>query len=145
MPTLIFDLNRTLYDPETSELLPDTLPVLQSLKERGIHMHLLSRNEPGRSNLLHEHGIFDFFDTIQFAEEKSALVFASIIRSIGVAPADIYVIGDYLHEDVRFGNQCGSRTVWLKRGKFSFLQPEGPDDEPWKTVTGLLEILDCIE
>lgn len=147
MKTVILDLNRTLYDPDNDLLLPRCASVLATLKERGYDLHLLSRNEGGgeRLALLARFGIEHFFSSLHFVEEKTAEVFQSIIRELGLQPKQVYVVGDYLHEDIRFGNQCGAWTIWLKQGTFESLLPEIDSDAPWKTVRELKELLEVID
>lgn len=144
MAYVIFDLNRTLYDPDTDTLLPGVLETLTCLSSHGVEMHVISRNEPGRENILGIQGISHFFRTVTFVEDKTPEVFAHLMESCREPLEAMYVVGDYLHEEIRFGNQCGAKTIWLKRGKFSDLQPERPDDTPWKTITQFSEVLALI-
>lgn len=144
MTIVIFDLNRTLYDPETDTLTPGTYETLESLKKSGSKMHLLSRREPGRSDMLDRFNIRHFFITIVFVEDKSADIFTEIINWTNDREADVYVVGDYRHEDIRFGNQAGAKTIWFRQGKFAGLKAEMPDDIPWQTISTLSELLSLI-
>jgi len=144
MTIAIFDFNRTLYDPNTDKLLPDVVYVLNTLRKRGVSLHLLSRDNQDRLDLLERHGIHNLFDAINFVEDKSPEAFAKIIRDAGVTAKDTYAIGDYLHKDVRFANQCGAHTIWLQRGNFAGQKPEIPDDLPEHTITEIIEVLNLI-
>lgn len=145
MPLVIFDYNRTLYDPDTGDVVSGAIETLSVLQSWEVSLHLISRKEAGRFKTFHDLGFDRYFSSICFVEDKSCDVFRMILGRAHVLPEDAYVVGDYLHEEIRFGNQCGMRTIWLRRGKFSTLVPEGPYDTPWRVVSGLDEILPLIE
>lgn len=140
MSTVVFDLNRTLYDPEADVLLPGAIDVLHALTEDGHVLHLISRHEPGRNEILDRYGLEPYFSSVRFVDEKSATQFRNVIAGVDRA----YVVGDYLHEDIRFGNQAGAKTIWLKRGTFADMRAEVADDRPWATIDGLLEVLELV-
>lgn len=133
--TIILDFNRTIYDPETGELVPGALALLTFLKERGDTVHLISKKEGGREDLLDTLGIASYFTTVTFTEEKEPSMAALIKESA----SPVYVIGDYLHNEIRYGNRYGAHTIWLKRGRFRDLKPELEDDVPWQTIEELTE------
>lgn len=143
MGHVIFDLNRTIYDPDTDTPLPYAEVLLGSLKELGWRQSLVSRNEPGRGDILQRFGLARFFDAVVLVPQKNQALFEELVgssRTLG----ETFVIGDYLHEEIRFGNQCGSLTVWLRRGKFANLTVEVPADVPWRTVASLEEVMPLI-
>lgn len=134
---IIFDFNRTLYDPETGGLFDGAIELLSKLSARGDELHLVSKLEPTRSlAFLTKLGIAHFFKTTAFVTDKSD----ALRRLIETAPAPVYVVGDYLHGEIRIGNKHGAKTIWLKHGMFSSLMPEMQDDVPWRTVRNMKEI-----
>lgn len=142
---VIFDFNRTIYDPDTKGLFPDAHKVLKTVKERGIPMYLVSKADESRPQLLDELELRDYFVDTFFVEQKNPALFFEIQRHANVHPKDIYVVGDHLHKEIRCGNQCGMRTIWLKKGKFADLEPAVVADTPWKTISDLSESIDLIE
>lgn len=142
---VIFDFNRTLYDPDTGGLYPDAHAVLKAVQDRGIPMYLVSKAEESRPQLLDELGLREYFVDSFFVENKDPALFFEIQRRANVHPKEIYVVGDHLHKEIRCGNQCGMRTIWLKKGKFADLEPAVVADTPWKTITNLGESIDLIE
>lgn len=143
MAAIIFDFNRTIYDPEVGALVPGAREVLQALA--GTYtLHLLSRNEPGRENILHALDIETYFMTKTFVDAKSIQVFMRVMEAAGENPAMTFIVGDYRHEDIRFGNQAGGRTILLSRGKFSRQAVQVPDDNPWVTIHELPELLNIL-
>lgn len=144
MQTVIFDFNRTLFDPDTESLLPGVQKMLQTLHDRNVAMHVISRNEAGRGTALETLGIRGFFLTVTFVEEKTPSMFDGIIDGQN-SLENVFVVGDYLHEEIRLGNQRRLRTIWLQRGKFAHLKPESTDDVPWKTIFEMNELLPILD
>ncbi len=136
--TIIFDFNRTLFDPETDALLEGAALVLATYQSEGKELHLISRKEKDRDGTLDRLGIREFFASVSFVEDKHE----ALRLRIGSSTGPVYVIGDHLHTEIRFGNRYGAKTVWLKRGRFSHLLPETDEDIPWRTIGSLEELND---
>lgn len=134
--TIIFDFNRTLYNPDTMTLMEGAMAMLRTLKELGHSLYLVSKREAGRTKALEELEISEFFTDICFVDTKEAAI-EKIIRE---AADTTYVIGDYLHNEIRIGNRLGARTIWFQRGKFAHLTPETRHDIPWRTVQTLDDV-----
>ena len=134
--TILFDFNRTLFDPEKQELCDGALPLLSALEESGATLYVLSRIEVGRPALLDSLGIRRYFVEVLFVEDKRS----AIQKIVTEASDTTYVVGDHLHDEIRIGNTCGARTVWVRHGKFADLKPEGVHDVPWRTVRALAEV-----
>lgn len=130
---VIFDYNRTLFDPETGGLVAGAREAVEALAARKATLHLVSRNEPGRQDALARFGLDKHFASVSFVDDKEAAM-----RPITEgADTPVYVVGDHLHNEIRIGNRLGARTVWLKAGKFKDLLPEHAEDEPWRTIDHL--------
>jgi len=136
MKTVIFDFNRTLYDPDTGALVPGVRELLDTLASNDYQLHLVSRFELGRTVALEELGIADAFKTTSFVSDKTE----TIGRLVANASGDSYVVGDYLYDEIRAGNRAGARTVWFKQGRFADLVPETSEDQPWRTVRDMSEV-----
>lgn len=142
---VIFDFNRTIYDPETSGMLDGARDVLDNLRARSVPLYLVSKADESRPQILKELGIGEYFTESFFVERKDPALFFEILKRAGVHPKHMYVVGDHLHKEIRCGNQCGMRTIWLKRGKFSELEPTSEADHPWQTVSNMSEVIGFIE
>jgi len=141
---VIFDFNRTIYDPETQSTVPGATELLDTLRDRHVPLYLISKADESRPQLLEELGLSRHFAETFFVERKDPVLFLEIARRANVHPKETYVIGDYLHKEIRCGNQCGMRTIWLKRGKFADLEPESEADRPWQTVGEMNDVLQYI-
>lgn len=139
MKLTIIDFNRTVYDPDTGALVPGALSLLQSLSAR-MPVVLVSRNEPGRGDILNDLGIASFFSETIFTSAKSPELFLEIMERHRTHPQATLVIGDYISEEIAHGNIAGARTIRLKRGKFKGHMPKRPEEEAWRTVDDLSEI-----
>jgi FMN phosphatase YigB (HAD superfamily) len=133
---IIFDFNRTLYDPDTDALVPGVLELLAELSALGAELHLVSKLEAGREDTLESLGLCNFFTTTAFVEDKEH----AIRRIAESSTLPMYVVGDHLHNEIRIGNKYGAKTVWFKRGKFMELKPESEYDVPWRTAGDMKEV-----
>lgn len=114
---IIFDLNRTLYDPETDALVPDAIAVLDACTRRGIRLSLVSRRELGREGIIGRFALAAYFADLSLVSEKTPEIFADVIKRSGVSAHETLVVGDH-PEDIRCGNACGVRTIRVRTGKF---------------------------
>lgn len=138
--TIIFDLNRTLFDPETGALVSGALSVLEHFYTKGYPLHLVSKREGGRDELIDDFDIRRFFTTVSFVEDKAVPVQKIKEESEG----EVYVVGDYLKSEIRAGNMAGATTIWLRRGKFMEVNPEHEHEVPNHTIGELEELFELI-
>ena len=116
---IIFDYNRTIFDPATDNLYPGVLELLKKLSEK-YELFLISRNEPTRKKRLEELNIKNYFQKILFVNEKSKKIFEKIAGNT----KKIIVIGDSISNEIKIGNQLGFFTIRLKRGEFATQIPK---------------------
>lgn len=140
MKTLaIIDFNRTIYDPEKEQLLHGAKEMLLAMKNRGVVLSLVSRKEAGRADILEHFGLKSIFDSVHFVGSKTPELFMEIMATHKTSAENTYVVGDYLHEEIRSGNRAGAYTIWLRRGPFAHMRPESEFDVPWKVITDISE------
>lgn len=116
---IIFDYNRTLFNPETDALYPGVLELLATLSER-CELCLVSKNEPARKKRFKEFGIEKYFKVIAFVNEKSKQIF----QEITVNEEDVLVVGDSIGSEIKVGNQLGFITIRVMTGKFATQVPK---------------------
>jgi FMN phosphatase YigB (HAD superfamily) len=104
-------------------------------------MVLVSKQEDDRRDLLEQTGLSNFFAEIVFTSAKTPELFREVMDRYGAKPCHVWVIGDYLHEEIRAGNQIGAFTIRLKRGVFAQMLPECADDIPNGIVVNLQDAL----
>ncbi|EKE15794.1 MAG: hypothetical protein ACD_11C00105G0019 [uncultured bacterium] len=111
---IIFDYNRTIFDPDTDNLYAGVFDLLKNLSKKH-ELFLISRNEPGRKNRMMEIGISEFFRKAIFIEMKSKKIFKELVGENELA----LVVGDSIKDEIRIGNKLGFVTIRVKIGKFS--------------------------
>jgi len=142
---IVFDFNRTLHDPDSDSLVPNVRLVLDELKNKGHTLPLLSRREGGRDAPVDSLGTRDYFSKAYFVDQKSVDNFKVILSEYDARASSGFVVGDYVPDEIAFGNKIGTTTIWARRGKFSDLTPALPHEHPNYTVRNLRDILEIID
>jgi FMN phosphatase YigB (HAD superfamily) len=105
---LIFDFNRTIFNPDSGALFADALPTLQALRERGAKLGLVSRREGSRDSLISRLGIRAYFDCIELVDEKTVATFRQMVATLGSTAAA------HVPERVLgIGRALGYETAWF--------------------------------
>ena len=136
---IIFDYNRTIFDPETDKLYPGVFELLQKLSMK-YELFLISRDEPLRKKRLTELNIKNYFQKIIFVAEKSKQIF----KEIAGDTKNTVVIGDSIGAEIKIGNQLGFITVRLKRGKFALEIPQDKDEIAKFEITDIQDLENII-
>ena len=138
---VIFDLDDTLFDTtgqldesytNLSNIVPfdDTIDVLEKVDATKI---LVSRGD-GRiqQEKIKLLGIKKYFNDIFICalhDEKKTL-FEHILKSYNVKAKDVWVVGDRINVEIRYGNLLGMNTVHFHHGKHKDLKPQDAFDKP---------------
>lgn len=140
MKAVIFDYNRTLFDPDSNQLFPGVIGLLGRLKAK-LKLALVAKGDDSRRNQIQELGIEEYFDVIIVNQSKSTDDYKNCMEKMGVNPAEAYVVGDRVYEEIKMGNSLGAVTVWLKAGKFRDEPPRSPEEQPKFIISDLDELL----
>lgn len=148
MPTkrkiIIFDFNRTLYDPENDKLFFGTEQLLQKLQSNGFELYLVSQNRDGRRNeIIEKSNILHFFKKAYIVTEKTLSCFEAIIKE-NVDHKKSFVVGDYIRQEIIFGNMIGLKTIWIKDDSLSTNYPILLEEHPTFIISSIHEMLDII-
>lgn len=143
---VIFDFNRTLYDPENERLMNGAIRLLRYLKKRGIRMALLSKTyHENRRQFIADLGLDEYFETILVIEsDKSPQHLKSLQQALGVEAHRCLVVGDRVKSEISAGNSLGMQTCWLRRGKFKKETPETDQEQPSQIINNLQEIYNIL-
>ena len=141
---IIFDWGRTLWDNENGVLFPDTKETLEYLRGKGYRMALLSVTENTAEGLklkrIQDGGLEPFFDKIVLCEEKGETEVQTINARWNLPYEDIMVIGDRTKADIRIANRLGTKSIWVRRGKFADELPDEETGTPTHTITTVGEL-----
>ncbi|MEA3504303.1 MAG: HAD hydrolase-like protein [Bacteroidota bacterium] len=143
---IIFDFNRTLFDPEKRELMPNAEETLLSLTKRGYILSLISSTQsPERETFIKSLPISNFFVKIIVTnKKKSAHHFSELSDIMGTNTKNTYVVGDRIKSEIQLGNSLTFNTIWFKNGKFAKETPSRQSEIPTAIITNLSEILNFI-
>ena len=99
----------------------DTMPALESLRERGYRLGVITNLRADLGPLIRRaglEGILDFSVTsVQAGIEKPhPPIFQEALRRAGVAPEDVLHIGDQVRSDVAGARDMGMQAALLDRG-----------------------------
>ncbi len=135
---IIFDFNRTIYNPESAQLMGHSLEMLQRLS-RKFHLILLGKGDEKRKKIITRLDIKKFFQDVYLVPEKNIdqLIF---IKERFPKNTLFYSIGDQVKKEIMLGNAMGFKTIWFKFGKFASEMPETDSEKPWKIVNSLEDV-----
>lgn len=137
---IIFDYNRTLFNPEAQEFFPSVFELLKELSEKH-ELFLVSALEPGRQEKIEEFGLTSFFKKVVFVEKKSVEIFKELMGKSG----GVIVVGDRVRAEIKIGNELNYVTVWVRQGKFKDEEPAHEKEIPSHIVSDLLQIRNIIK
>ena len=138
---IIFDFNRTLYDPDNNCLIFGARFVLRVLVRRGFLLYVVSSARQSRRQCIDDLGIGQYFAQIIITKEKCKKDFQKIIAREVIDRNLSFVIGDRVRKEISIGNTLGMQTIWVKAGKFSHEEPRRKIEQPTYIVRTLRDIL----
>lgn len=141
---IIFDFNRTIYDPDNDCLIPGVRFVLRILLRREFTLCLISRAGKSRKDLVKKLGISKYFSRVIIAKEKNKKDFERMVAPMAIDKSSSFVVGDRVRKEIRFGNLLGLQTIWLRSGKFTNEKPRTKNEQPTYTIRTLKEILEIV-
>ncbi len=124
---------------------PDARSTLQTLRERGYRLGLLSNTwwaADWHNADLAAHGLDDLLDEVVYTSDlphskPHPWVFREVAGRLGVDPSSCVMIGDRMVDDVSGALRAGMRAVW-KANDRPWPKPE--DIVPTATITHLAEL-----
>jgi len=117
--SIIFDFNRTIYNPDNKELFSDSVSILRILKSIGLKLGLISSGNIDRKELIRNLGLLSYFDWWKVVPKKEAKHFLGFVDSFNFKNNEVLVVGDLITSEIKIANKLGMKTVWLKKGKFT--------------------------
>jgi FMN phosphatase YigB (HAD superfamily) len=136
---ILFDYNRTLYDPKTGTLYPGAVSVLAELSVHN-ELFLISQNEKGRNDRLNKLGVRNYFKEVYFVDKKTEEFFMQII---GTDPA--MIVGDNLSNEIRIGNLINVTTIHIDHTTSEIPSASTTNGVPNFTVKTIDEITKIIQ
>jgi|GEM_PF-1559767 len=140
---VIFDFNRTLFDPTIYALYHGVLPMLEELsKER--QLFLFSRKGWDRNLLLEQLGIDTHLTASYFVEKKTPENLGQILKDHSLEADESIMVGDMLSDEVRVASELGMKTVWFQQSRFGSILADPALCVPDHTVSSISELRELL-
>jgi len=99
---------------------PETLPVLEELRHRGLLLAVVANWEPSLRRLVREFELDEYFRIVVASAEvglakPDPYIFHQALKPLNVAVADALHVGPSLKEDVAGAVRAGIAPLWLNR------------------------------
>lgn len=140
---IIFDFNRTLFDPRAGRLFPDAVSCLRTLAKRFCCGLITTVGVDRTLEYFRQLGINQYFQLITVVPQKTVADFQGMIESFDLNPDQVYIVGDCLDEEITIGNQLEVTTYWLNRNGDELDELNGVST-PSFTISNLHQLLEHI-
>jgi len=135
---IIFDFNRTIFDPEKNIIEKSTFGLLRTLLKNRIELALITTYNRKRLNKIKSLKLKDYFKIIIITKKKTKKKFKRLVKELKLKPKEIIIIGDCLEEEIRIGNSLRIKTIWLNNK--SQFRIKNKSCIPWITINNLKEL-----
>jgi len=144
---IIFDFNRTLYNPELCLLVNGTLEVLDDLTEQEMQLCLISKkSSEDRREQISNLGLDKYFKDIQVIKgEKKEEHLQYCLDIMGLSPEEVAVVGDRVRCEIGLGNRLGMTTIWFQRGVYGNEPPTNQYEKPNYRIKKLEQVLEIVK
>jgi HAD superfamily hydrolase (TIGR01549 family) len=162
LAALLFDLGDVIMQEETeikddelntlrAELVDGMADALRKLKSRGYKFGLVADTRSKTAwNVLHQHNLYDLFDTLAISEEVGCekpepRIFRAALETLKIAPHDfarVAMIGNNIARDIRGANELGLISIWFHWNERYAWANDG--SVPKFEVRSAFELLDLI-
>ena len=145
---IIWDFNRTIYNPDTQTLIEHAGEVIQYAQQQKYKNIIFSKNNAGTlpvQQLLATFQLDSFFNDFVENTEKSISTLIPILKKYHVNKKLSFFISDRAQSDIPIGNALGLQTVWFRNGKFANEEPREKSEFPHYTITNFLEFKNILQ
>jgi putative hydrolase of the HAD superfamily len=95
--------------------IPYAISVLRTLNRRGVRLGLLTKGDPTvQADRIERSGLSSFFDCIEIVADKTPLTIRSMLKKLGVAAANAWMIGNSLRSDIIPALEVGVKGIWIE-------------------------------
>jgi REG-2-like HAD superfamily hydrolase len=119
---LIERARERLYGPEPLEfeLFEDTIPALESLRDQGYRLAVISNWDYSLHRILRNLGVYDYFEKVfasleEGPEKPDPRLFRIVLGALGAAPEEAFHVGDNPVDDFQGARGVGMRAAIVDR------------------------------
>ncbi len=150
---IFWGIIQAFEDPATYQLYPDALSTLETLKQAGYRLAIISNWSWHLPELCETLGLTPYFEQIftsarlGYAKPHPA-IFKSALAGLNVTPEESIHIGDSYRADILGANRAGIQPLWLLRPEEKPLYNDGPNERKTpaevRVIRGLREVVDYL-
>lgn len=147
----IFDFGRTLYNPDTSDLMPQSIQTLSQLQDMGLKLGLVSialtDDLSPRLQQLDQFGLTKFFQSIEIQPRSQiGKIFTKVLSELKITDnKKCLIVGDNLKRDIAYGNTLGAFTVWTRQNLSADWQPQNQIQQPKAIIDRIQDLVPLIK
>lgn len=139
----------TIKWPKHLEKMYEGVPELLEKLVDKYHLGIIANQSMGTEQRLVKYGIRQYFDVIMSSAEvgmsKPDLeIFRTALDKAKCLPADAYMIGDRLDNDIEPAARIGMHTMWVKQGSFAYGNLDLIQHQPEHIVDSIMDILEFL-
>jgi len=136
---IIFDFNRTLYEPENKATFRGVREFLDDYS-KVYTLALIGKGDEKRKFLIEKLDIEKYFMNLILTEEKEACDFLKCLKELNYSKEKTWSVGDRIKKEILISNKLGLKTIWFRNGKFSSEIPIRSEEYPNFTVESFQDI-----
>jgi len=143
-----FELNKMHWHSEYEKLYEGTYVVLEKLHKK-YKLGIIANQELGTEQRLTNFRIRHFFDVIAASAEENVSkpdqrLFRIALEKANCSPANAYMVGDRLDNDIIPAIELGMKTIWVKQGTGGMGSIDSLEKEPDIIISEFINIIDYI-
>jgi putative hydrolase of the HAD superfamily len=115
----LFSIGYSVFQ-KTPHLYPDALEVLYSLRQTYTLVLATKGDREVQSDRIKALRLGPYFDRIYILERKTEEEYLLIVQELGIAPSQIYVIGNSVRSDINPAIRAGLRAILIPRGEWEY-------------------------
>jgi len=101
----------------------DTLPTLETLKNKGTRLALISNWDSSLENILNELQLSKYFEVIHISAQigwrkPSPKIFEETLKALQLQPEEVCHVGDNIADDIYGAQNCGIEALFLDRWNY---------------------------
>ncbi len=143
-----FGLQTIKWPKHLEKLYKDVPKLLEKLRNK-YHLGIIANQSMGTEQRLLEYGIHQYFDIIISSSEvgisKPDLeIFKMALEKSKCVPAETYMVGDRLDNDIEPAALIGMHTIWVRQGQFAHGNLSLIQHQPEYIVDRITDIIDYL-
>lgn len=111
--TAVYEAAKSVFS-RRAPLVRNAAEILESLRERGYALALLTKGDPTvQRRRIEQSGLARLFDLIEVVDHKTPETIASVLDRLGVSPSAALTVGNSVRSDVLPSLEAGVAPVWV--------------------------------